>query len=139
MAEERRTNDGDPGDTESKALLYRVPNLSFCPLKEAVIVLDPNQGLYFRMTLELASILQSLPEVENDGNRFNGSCLETLTVDARSKLASLIQYGLIEKKEEQGYQLQSKTSTDDISVWGSVTDLTQTPPPPPTGGPPAVL
>jgi hypothetical protein len=136
-----------PGDTknrketeDSDPILYRAKNLSFCPLSESVIVLDPNQGLYFRMTSELASLLRSLPEVETEDGSKVGPSYVRLSVDTHSKFESLSRYGLIEIRGAQLLECANHRSTGEISVWGSVTELTQmTPPPPPSSGPPGVV
>jgi hypothetical protein len=107
-------------------LVYRVPNLSFCPLDKSVIVLDPKQGLYFRMVPELASLLQSIPEYEVTGNG-NGLQLAESPAQTLLRLQSLMECGLVEQRPLKKLEIQTEKRGifDGISVWGSVTELTQ--------------
>lgn len=117
----------------SENSIYRVSNLAFCPLKDIVVVLDPHQGLYFRMSHPLATLLQSIPERGNQvdpGLRLTFQDSREVSAQIESlKSHKLVVTPLLETNDTSD---DIPKYSSDISVWGSVTDLTQTPPPPPS-------
>lgn len=117
---------------------YRTPGLSFCALEDVVIVLDPNQGIYYRLSHDLARLLQEVPVRESEFEYRGGVEFAPLVTGFRDQLFALSRAGLIESVLDEE-DLASIPPVSEVSVWGSMTTLTQIPGGSPSFGPPNTI
>lgn len=115
----------------------RSPGLSFCALGDSVIVLDPHQGVYYRLSHELAGLLQEVPVRNSEAGHHGRVESPPLITGFQDQFFALSKAGLIESDfgEED---LSSGLPESEVSVWGSVTALTQIPGPAPSVSPPTI-
>ena len=102
---------------------FRSSELSFCALDDSVVVLDPRQGLYLRLSVALAELLEQVPARQASHRDNSGDIPGTSVYGFKEQFEALSRFGLIEQ------QFPSETSSpahssSEISVWGTLSELT---------------
>lgn len=118
----------------SEEAVRQSPNLSFCSLKERLIVLDPNQGIYFSLSAELSSLLQSLPHQSPSDQSCRKAASGIVNMKA-SGPSTERQFHLLNALSLAGLVSGLKTDTfsgpascvahEDLKIWGTLEELTQ--------------